>query len=321
MLDSETNNKRPTVQAPFAIALETLIAARDDVVVLSADVSRWTDVLSFATAHPDRFVQVGMAEQNMVGIAAGLAKSGWLPIVVAFGVFATRRAYDQIAMSLATRPCRAIIAGFLPGIESRFRGTHQAIDDLAIMRSLPGLTVIDPCDATELVEAVMAAADWDGVVYLRCSRGKVERLFDPKSGAFEIGAARLLRRGSGTVAAISTGAATRWTSYAIELLEHSSQAEVSHLHVPTLKPFPTLQVVEFCRAHRRVVTIENHLLHGGLGASVAVGLAEAGISVPFERRGIDDRWGCYGRPEFSRQQLGLDEGALARLLDYRTGTV
>jgi transketolase len=314
MLDNETVAARPTVKAPFAQALERLASQRSDVVVLTADVSKWTDILPFASAHPDRFVQVGMAEQNLVGIAAGMAKSGWLPIVVAFGVFLTRRAYDQIAMSLSTRPCRAIIAGFLPGVESRFRGTHQAIDDVAIMRSLPGVTVIDPCDATELQEALTAAADRDGLVYIRCSRGNVEQFYSNTDPTFAIGPARTVRKGNGRIGAVTTGAATRWMADAIGLLDAAERANISHLHVPTLKPFPAAEVANFCGEHGRIVSAENHLLHGGLGASVAASMAQAGLSRPLTLKGVDDRWGCYGRPDHSRQQLGLDAVSLAEAL-------
>ena len=306
MLDPANKNAgKRVVEAPFAAALERLAAVRDDLVVVTADLSKWTDVLPFARAHPERFVQVGMAEQNLMGVAAGLAKTGMLPVAVTFGVFATRRAYDQIAMSLATRPCRAIVAGFLPGLDSRFRGTHQAIDDLAIVRSLPGITVIDPGDAVELEEAVVAAADWDGLTYIRCSRGRAGALFN--RAPFEIGPARVLAEGSGT-GVITTGAATRWVA-------EVRPEGVAHLHVPTLKPFPGEQVAGFAAGHARIVSVENHLLHGGLGASVAQAMAARGIATKLEMRGIDDRWGAYGTPEFSRLELGLApddlRGALA----------
>lgn len=303
MLDSKDDDAiKRTAEAPFARALDRLSQEREDLVVVTADLSRWTDVMPFAKAHPDRFVQVGMAEQNLMGVAAGLAKAELLPLAVTFGVFATRRAYDQIAMSLATRPCHAIIAGFLPGVYSRFRGTHQAIDDLALVRSLPGLTVIDPADATELEEAVIAAADHDGVVYIRCMRGAVEQIFEAGT-PFKIGPTRTLSTG-GRTAIVTTGVATCWVAEAV----HGLDAPVSHLHVPTLKPFPDAEVAAFCDGHDRVLTVENHLLHGGLGASVAIALAGSGL--PIEMRGIDDRWGEYGKPDYSRAKLGLSCDAL-----------
>src|SRR5215218_8109256 len=152
----------PQVEAPFATALVELGRRRDDVVVLSADLSKYTDVLPFAETFP-----VGMAEANMMGIAGGLAKTGRLPIAVTYGVFATRRAYDQVAMALCTGPSRGIVVAFLPGITTPFKATHQAIDDLALMRALAGMTVIDPTDATELAAALDFAVAASGPVYIR----------------------------------------------------------------------------------------------------------------------------------------------------------
>jgi len=155
-------------EAPFAAALVELGRRRPDIVVLSADLSKYTDVLPFAKAFPERFFQVGMAEQNMMGIAGGLAKGGFLPIAVTYGVFATRRAYDQMAMALATGLSRGIVVAFLPGITTPFRATHQAIDDLALMRALPGIAVIDPAAATEFDAALEAEVEHNTPVYFRC---------------------------------------------------------------------------------------------------------------------------------------------------------
>ena len=149
----------PAQTAPFATALLTLGRARDDVVVLTADLAKWTDVMPFAEAFPDRFFNFGMAEQNLVGVGAGMARAGAFPVIVTYGVFATRRAYDQVAMGLCTGDVSALLVGFLPGISSQFKATHQAIDDVALMRALPGMTVLDPLDATELGGLTLAAAD------------------------------------------------------------------------------------------------------------------------------------------------------------------
>src|SRR5919198_253846 len=165
-------------EAPFGEVLVELGAEHPELVALSADLAKYTDVMPFAQAYPERFVQVGMAEQNMFGIAGGLAKSGFLPIAVTYGVFATRRAYDQVAMALCTGPSRGIVVAFLPGITTPFRATHQAIEDLALMRALPGMCVVDPADATELEAAVLAAAAHPSSVYLRGQRGAVTQLFD-----------------------------------------------------------------------------------------------------------------------------------------------
>lgn len=238
------------VQAPFADAIVALAERREDVVVLSADLSKYTDILPFAERFPDRFFQVGMAEANMMGVAGGLAKTGFLPFAVTYGVFATRRAYDQIAMALGTGASRGVVVAFLPGITTPFRATHQAIDDLALMRALPGITVIDPADATELAAAVEVAAAQSGPVYVRGLRGTVRRLF-PADG-FELRAREVLS--GGELGLISTGLGCEWALEAAELLA----GRVSLLHVPVLKPFPVDAVREFCARFDTVTTVENH---------------------------------------------------------------
>ncbi len=291
------------VDAPFATALVDLGRRREDVVVLSADLSKYTDVLPFAEAFPDRFFQVGMAEANMMGVAGGLAKTGRLPIAVTYGVFATRRAYDQVAMALATGPSRGIVVAFLPGITTPFKATHQAIDDLALMRALAGMTVVDPADATELAAALDLAVAADGPVYLRGLRGSVARLFEPEG--FEV-RPRLVADG-GDIGILSTGLATQWALEAVELLD----GRASILHVPVLKPFPAEQVVSFANRFDAVATIENHSIIGGLGSAVAEALAEAGPGTRLRRLGVPDSWAPAGSLGYIRRQLGLDAAGIA----------
>ncbi|MBA2295858.1 MAG: transketolase family protein [Actinobacteria bacterium] len=294
------------VEAPFARALTALGRAREDVVVLSADLSKYTDVLPFADEFPDRFFQVGMAEANMMGIAGGLAKAGYLPIAVTYGVFATRRAYDQVAMALATGPSRAIVVAFLPGITTPFRATHQAIDDVALMRALPGMTVIDPADATEVDAALGFAVSEPGPVYIRGLRGRVARLFDPVGFRLE---PRELQSG-GTVGVVATGLATGWALEAAAAIDGGA----SVLHVPVLKPFPAAQVAAFCSRFDRVVSVENHSISGGLGSAVAETLAEGGMAVRLRRLGVPDQWAPAGSLDYIRHELGLDADGIAEAL-------
>jgi transketolase len=296
-------------QAPFGEALVELGGRRDDVVVLSADLGKYTDVDGFAAAFPERFFQVGMAEANMIGIAGGLAKTGFLPFAVTYGVFATRRAYDQVAMALATGPSRGIVVAFLPGITTPFRATHQAIDDLALMRALPGMTVVDPADATELAAAVEAAAAHDGPVYLRGLRGSVAQLFEPEGFTLRLGEARAVRDG-GDVAIVSTGLGTQWALEAAELLDGRGVA-TSVLHAPTLKPFDDEAVATFCARFETVTTVENHSVVGGLAAAVAGALAARGAATRLHALGVPDRWAPAGSLDYVRAQLGLDAAGIA----------
>ena len=156
MGQDDAGNGRPTIDAPFGRALKALGEKRKDIVGLTADLGKYTDILPFRDAFPDRFFNVGMAEQNLVAVAAGLARTGLVPYATTYGVFATRRAFDFVAIACAHSNLNVKIVAGLPGLTTGYGGTHQAIEDLALMRMIPGLTIIDPCDATE-IEAATAA--------------------------------------------------------------------------------------------------------------------------------------------------------------------
>ena len=151
--DETVRDGRQSVEAPFGRALAKLGQSRTDIVGLTADLGKYTDILPFRDAFPDRFFNVGMAEQNLVAVAAGLARTGKVPFATTYGVFATRRAYDFVAIALAHSNLNVKIVAGLPGLTTGYGGTHQAIEDLALMRMIPGLTIIDPCDATEIEAA------------------------------------------------------------------------------------------------------------------------------------------------------------------------
>src|SRR5262249_34419357 len=274
-----------------------------------ADLGKYTDVAPFAAAFPERFFQVGMAEANMMGVAGGLAKTGLLPFAVTYGVFATRRAYDQIAMARATGPGRGVVAAFLPGITTRFRATHQAIDDLALMRALPGMVVLDPADATELAAAVAAAAEHDGPVYMRGLRGAVAQLFDPDGFELEIGRALIVREG-GDAGIVATGLGTQWALEASSVLADRG-IEAAVLHVPTLKPADGDAIAEFCGGFDRVTTVENHSVVGGLASVVADTIAARGTGTRVVALGVPDRWAPAGTLDYIRSQLRLDAAGIA----------
>jgi transketolase len=245
----------------------------------------------------------------MMGVAGGLAKTGLLPFAVTYGVFATRRAYDQVAMALATGPSRGIVVAFLPGITTPFRATHQAIDDVALMRALPGMTVIDPADATEVAAAVPAAADHDGPVYVRGLRGAVAQLFEPEGFELRIGQARVLR-GGGDAGIVATGLGTQWALEAAALLDDRG-VDASLLHVPTLKPADGEAIAAFGAGFDIVTTVENHSTIGGLASVVAESLAARGVGTRVRALGIPDRWAPAGSLDYIRSLLGLDAAAIA----------
>jgi transketolase len=294
---------RPTVQAPFGTALRALGHGRADVVGLTADLAKYTDVLPFAETFPTRFFNVGMAEQNMIAMAAGLAKTGLVPYCTSYGVFATRRAYDFVAIACAHSRLKVRIFAGLPGLTTSYGGTHQAIEDLALMRAVPGLTVIDPCDATEMMQLVPAIVDVDGPVYVRLVRGTVPVVLDPARYRFEVGKARRLREGR-DVGIISTGFMTDRALQAAERLA-AQGIDAAVLHASTLKPFDAEAVVELAGAVTRLVTVENHVVGGGLGTAVAETLIDHRVRQPLTRLGLPDQWLECGSVASLQEKYGL----------------
>jgi transketolase len=275
-----------TLTAPFGHALVAEAERNPRIVGLSADLAKYTDIHVFRDRYPDRFFQIGMAEQNLIGVAAGLARTGFVPFLTTYCVFATRRAYDFIAMDAALGRANVKIMAGLPGLSTGYGGTHQGIEDLALMRSIPNLTVIDPCDAIEVAQATAAIAQYEGPVYMRLLRGLVPVVLDEHTYQFEIGKARLLRDGS-DVAIISTGLMTgRALEAAATLADSGIDAAV--LHVSTLKPFDRQAVLELLARVPRVVTAENHLITGGLASAVADAVTDAGLPIRLRRVGIPD---------------------------------
>jgi transketolase len=286
VLSSYTYGADQTASAPFGEALIQAAEANPRIVGLTADLGKYTDIHLFASRFPERFFQIGMAEQNLIGAAAGLARTGFIPFATTYCVFATRRAYDFIAVGAALGRANVKIIAGLPGLTTGYGGTHQGIEDLALMRSIPNLTVIDPCDATELSQAVPAIAEHPGPVYMRLLRGQVPITFDPATYKFELGKAKLLRDG-GDVAIISTGLMTARALKAVEELA-SRGISAALLHVSTLKPFDEKAVLSLLERVPRVVTTENHFVSGGLASAVADAVVNAGMAVKMRRVGIPD---------------------------------
>jgi transketolase len=284
ILTSDTYGAERTADAPFGQALIRAGESDPRVVGLTADLGKYTDIHLFRDRFPTRFFQIGMAEQNLIGVAAGLARSGFIPFATTYCVFASRRAYDFIAIGAALGSANVKIFAGLPGLTTGYGGTHQGIEDLALMRSIPNLTVIDPCDATELSQVVPAIAAYPGPVYVRLLRGQVPVTLDPATYTFELGKAKLLSEGS-DVAVVSTGLMTARALKAVAELRGKGVSAVL-LHVSTLKPFDKASVLELLKSVPRVVTAENHFTTGGLATAVADAVADAGIAVQLRRVGI-----------------------------------
>lgn len=300
MIASLDAEGRSTVAAPFGHALCALARAREDIVGLTADLSKYTDLHVFAKAYPDRFYQMGMAEQVMISAAAGLAREGFTPFATTYAVFASRRAYDFICMAIAEEALPVKIVCALPGLTTGYGPSHQATEDLAIMRGMPNLTVVDPCDAVEIAQATHAIAAHPGPVYMRLLRGQVPDVLGEFGYRFELGRAKLIHDGN-DVLFVSTGLMTMRVIDAARRLKGCG-VDCAVLHVPTLKPLDVATIAaEAARKGRLVVTAENHSIVGGLGEAVAAALMRAGVHVPFRSIALPDEF--------------LDAGALPTLHD------
>lgn len=279
-----------TVQAPFGHALVALAKEDPRILGLTADLAKYTDLHVFAQAFPDRFHQMGMAEQLLLGAAAGLAREGFVPFATTYAVFASRRAYDFVAMQIAEPYLPVKIVCALPGLTTGYGPSHQATEDLAIFRGLPDLVIVDPCDADDIEGMVPAIAAHPGPVYARILRGRVPRVLTRHRPdyRFALGRAQLLREG-GEVLVVSTGLATMRALDAAERLA-AEGIGTAVLHVPTIKPLDAATILaEAGRGRPLLVVMENHSVVGGLGEAVARLLLESGtIPKRFRHIGLPD---------------------------------
>jgi transketolase len=270
---------------------DTLVAlgwTNPNVLVLDADLANSTKADKFAIAYPDRFLQMGIAEQNFVGVAVGLASLGFVPWLSTFTVFFTHRAIDPIRMLVAQTHANVKIGAAYSGVLTGLTGkTHQDVQDIAIMRAMPDMTVLAPADAIEGEAIIRWATDFQGPVYLRLARDASPNLFD-ESYSFVPGKTISLREGS-DVLLISTGPQSLRCVKAAELLE-ADGISAGVLHLPSIKPINKEEVVSASEKAKLVITVEEHTIYGGLGGLVAEILSEASPR-KVVRFGIDDRWG------------------------------
>lgn len=282
--------KQATREA-YGQALEELGAVRQDVVVLDADLSKSTKTSVFQAKYPERFFNAGIAEQNLMGLAAGFAAAGKVPFASTFAVFATGRAYDQIRNSICYPRLNVKIAATHAGITvGEDGGSHQALEDINLMRGLPNMTVLVPADGPEAKNAVKAAAEYEGPVYIRLGRSGVPTITDADA-PFVIGKGRVMREGV-DVALIGCGMMVAKALEAADVLaEEGVQAAV--VDMSTIKPIDRELIVEWAKKTGAIVTAEEHNVIGGLGSAVAEVLVEEAL-VPMERVGIEDVFGESG---------------------------
>jgi transketolase len=309
MIASIAADGQKTRPAPFGHALVELARNRSDVVGMTADLGKYTDLHIFAKEFPDRFYQMGMAEQLLYGAASGLAAEGFTPFATTYAVFASRRAYDFIHQTIAEEDRNVKIVCALPGLTSGYGPSHQAAEDLALFRAMPNMTVIDPCDALEIEQIVPAIAAHRGPVYMRLLRGQVPVVLDEYDYKFELGKAKLIRDGR-DVLIISSGIMTmRALEAAKTLADDRVQAAV--LHVPTIKPLDVETILrEAGQSGRLVVVAENHSEIGGLGEAVAALLMRSGTHPAFRQIALPDEFLAAGALPTLHDRYGLSTAAV-----------
>nr|WP_205839379.1 transketolase C-terminal domain-containing protein [Neorhizobium huautlense] len=298
-----------TVAAPFGNALVDAARKDERIVGLTADLGKYTDLHIFQQAMPDRFYQMGMAEQVLMSAAAGLAREGFIPFATTYAVFASRRAYDFIAMAIAEENLPVKIVCALPGLTTGYGPSHQATEDLAIFRGLPNMTLIDPCDADDILGMIPQMIAHDGPIYSRLLRGKVPSVIKKHKPdyRFQLGKAQMIREGK-DVLVISTGLMTmRALDAAVKLAD--DKVDVAILHCPTIKPLDLETIAaEAAKGGRLVVTAENHTLMGGLGEAVAAGLLSRGIAPRFRMIGLPDAFLEAGALPTLHEMYGISVG-------------
>jgi transketolase len=298
-----TYTETKDTRSGFGAALLQLGRTHPDVVALCADLMGSLKMDAFAKEFPERFFQAGIAEANMIGVAAGLAVSGKIPFTGTFANFSTARVYDQIRQSVAYSNTNVKICASHAGITLGEDGaTHQTMEDLGMMKMLPNLTVINPCDYNQTFAATLAIADYKGPVYLRFGRPKVPN-FTPANQVFEIGKAVMLSPGQ-HVTIIATGHLV-WPAIeaGVQLSKEGIEAEIINIH--TIKPLDKKAVLDSVSKTGCVVTAEEHLMNGGLGDSIAQVLA-LHHPAPLEMVAVDDKFGESGTPEELMIKYGLD---------------
>ncbi len=277
---------------------------KPEVVVLSADLTSSVEIKKFSECYPDRFFSMGVAEQNMISFAAGLAREGYIPFIHTFAVFIYRQALNQIVSSVAYSNLPVKFFGFLPGITTPGGATHQAIEDVSIMRAIPNMTVLETGDATDVESVLDVALAAPGPVYVRMLRGEIPRLFDAED-RMKLNSARTLSTGD-DITLITSGICTEEAMRATQVLKERGLS-IEHLHVSTHKPFTDPKIIEALKkAKKGIITMENHTVIGGLGTEVSELMAEYGIGTKLRKIGLQDTFAHGGSRHYLMRVYGLD---------------
>ncbi|MFW6156558.1 MAG: transketolase family protein [Armatimonadota bacterium] len=280
----------------YALTLVDLADNNPDIVVIEADLGKASGTIpTFSEAHPDRFIDTGVAEADMIGVGAGMAVDGFIPFCASFTPFATRRTYDAITISVAYAGANVKIVGTAPGITTGANGgTHMCFQDLAIMRVMPRMTVFSPCDVYELSSCVRWMAEHEGPMYMQMIRPVQPKIFD-HDYVFDPQTAVHMNEGDAATL-LSTGWTTQFAQQAAEELAEEG-VDVDHFHYASVKPFDEQSLLDSAERTGLVVTVENQSIIGGLGGAACEVLSEK-LPTPVKRLGVDDQFGEVATEEY-----------------------
>lgn len=290
-----------------------------EILVLSADLGSSCEIKEFGQKYPDRYLSMGIAEQNMCSWAAGLAREGFRPFIHTFSVFLYRRILDQLEMSVAYPNLPVVFCGFVPGITTPGGVTHQSTNDIGVVRTVPNFAIFDIGDATEIDSVLDIAYDYNGPVYIRQLRKNVPRLF-PANKPMKFNKARIINKeADADVTIFSSSICTEEALRATAVLT-AKGVKVNHLHISTLKPFTDPQVVKACQnAKYGVLTIENGTVIGGLGSCVAEVMAEKGIQKPLIKVGLQDAYAHGASKMYLLEHYHMDAMTLIKGVEKLMG--
>lgn len=299
------NSSSKSVPKYYGEALLSAAQFDSSILALSADLTAPTETDIIRDQLPNQFIMAGIAEANMVGVGAGLARAGFIPFVHSFAVFLSRRSFDQIAMQVAYPKTNVKLVGFMPGIDSLLGVSHQAIDDVALMRALPNMTVLEPAGPRDYEDAVRAALEHHGPVYLRLYRANSHASNMPNSPPLGIGRIRLLTSGKDAVI-FAAGLMVEIALQASQLLKKDS-INAAVVDCASIKPLDVEGILSVVSESKVIVTAENHTVVGGLGSAIAEVIASNNIARPFFRVGVEDCFAEGGSRDFLFQKYGLTE--------------
>jgi len=295
--------------------------AKEDkrIVALTADLEKSTALNKFSEVHPDRCFNVGIAEQNMMGAAAGMAKTGLIPFASSFAIMVCLRSGEQIRTDIAYQNLPVKIIATHSGISFGHAGTtHHCTEDFAIMRSMANMTVICPADGIETSKAVRACVNWPGPVYMRIGRGFEPPVYENEDYDFEIGKATLMRDGT-DLTIITCGIGVLQSVNAAKTLAEKDGLNVRVVNMHTIKPIDREMIIESAKKTGRILTIEEHNIEGGLGDAVASVLAENGIGCTFKKHGIKDEYSLIGYAEDLYSYYKLDSNGISEIVREMMG--